>query len=129
MKLDKPIGDATYGPLFIRAGLGTYLIMSGLLKLDNPQGLIEQVKLTQIFSDKWATVYAILLPYLEVFFGALFISGFWTTFASFAVALIIGSFIYTFGVKFTTPGPFNTVSPFNRDLVSLAPAPSPLFTR
>ncbi|MCB9030588.1 MAG: DoxX family protein [Deltaproteobacteria bacterium] len=128
MKLDQPIGDSMYGPLFIRAALGCFLVMSGLARLENPQLLIDRVQQTGIFPEKWGTVYAILLPYVEILSGGLFIGGFWTTLASIVVSVVLGSFLYIFGTKVGTPGAFNFTSPFNKDLVLLAAAVAVMFT-
>ncbi|RMD84724.1 MAG: DoxX family protein [Candidatus Dadabacteria bacterium] len=128
MKLDQPIGKTTFGPVFIRITLGAYLLMSGLGRFDNLAMLTEQVKLSQVFPENWATVYATLLPYFEVVAGALFLGGFWTTLSSLLVILVVGSYLYIFGIDVTRTDPFNFPIPFNENLIFLGAAISTLFT-
>lgn len=128
MKFGEPIGSAIYAPLFVRITLGFFFYFSGRAKLDGLPGyvlpqFVKQVKEYNILPDQLATVYAILLPYLEIILGGLLIVGLWTTLAAGLAALILGSFVYLFGLY---SGNGRIV--LNKDLVLLGAALSLLYS-
>lgn len=98
MKMTEPIGSSLYAPVFIRCTLGLYFVLAGLAKLDNLPGFISEIQSFHILPQHLATLYAIMLPYLEVGAGALLVLGAWTTLAALATSLILLSFIYVLGV-------------------------------
>lgn len=132
MNLDKPIGDSSYGPMFLRLALGAFFVFSGLAKVDEPSVLISQVKGAEVFADKWATVYAILLPYLEIAGGGLLIAGFWTTLGALLVTICVGSVMYIFGPELgdtvATVGVFKPRGYATKEVILLAASIAMLFT-
>jgi uncharacterized membrane protein YphA (DoxX/SURF4 family) len=128
MKMSEPLGNQMYAPFFVRVGLGMFFYFAGRSKLDGLPGyvlpeFVKQVKGFNLLPDQAATVYAILLPYFQILIGVLLIAGLWTTFAGGAAALIIGSFIYLFGVFSGPPAGL-----LNKDVVLLGGALSLLYS-
>lgn len=70
-----------------------------------------------------STVYAILLPYLELLAGAFLIIGFWTTFTAILSAIIFAVSVYLWGIY-----PTESKVIFNKDIVLLACAISLLYS-
>jgi uncharacterized membrane protein YphA (DoxX/SURF4 family) len=122
MKIDEPIGQAAYGPLYIRLTLGTYFILAGLAKIPLLDGFITQVKAFGIAPENVTAVYATLLPYLELFVGGALLMGLWTTLAGILGALLLLTFVLGFGI-FT--GEFAV---FNKDLILAGSAISLLYS-
>jgi uncharacterized membrane protein YphA (DoxX/SURF4 family) len=122
MRMHEPIGNAIYGPLIIRVCLGSYFMIAGWLKLDNVEGFINEVKGFKILPDELATVYGILLPYLEIGAGGLLIIGIWTTMVAFIVSLMLLSFVLAIGVF-----PSKT-DLFNKDIILMASTLSLLYS-
>ena len=128
MKMGEPIGDAAYAPLFVRATLGVFFYLAGRSKLDGLPGyvlpkFVTEVKSYNLLPDQLATVYAILLPYLEILIGVLLVLGLWTTFAAGAARLVFGSFVYFFGALTG-----DSANLLNKDVVLLAAAVSLLYS-
>lgn len=98
MKMTDPIGQGIYGPLFIRLALGSYFIMAGLLKLEDLNAFVAEVQRFQMMPEEFATVFGIMLPYIEIVFGGLFLIGMWTTLAGLILGGLLCSFIYVFGL-------------------------------
>ena len=122
MKPSTPIGNSKYGPLLVRVSLGAYFVLAGLAKLENPHLFITEIKNMGLLPDLMATLYGILLPYIEITAGALLIIGFWTILASFLSALMLISFIIALGL---TPMPH---TPFNKDIILLGAAISIMYS-
>jgi len=122
MKIYEPIGDSSYGPLFIRVALGAYFVLAGLLKLNDPSGFVAEVHKMAVIPPHFGTVYGILLPYVEVVAGGLLVVGLWTTLASLCTTLMLVSFVVAFGVR-----PAETQL-FNKDIILLAASLSLLYT-
>ena len=121
--MNEPIGSASVGPLFIRLALGSYLVLAGLLKLDNLDAFINVVQSLSLFPKQIALVLATVVPYLEVASGALLVLGLWTTLSSGIVVLLLVGIIYIFGVF-----PKGSTELFNKDFILLAAAASLLYT-
>ncbi len=121
--MNEPIGSASVGPLFIRLALGSYLVLAGLLKLDNLDAFINVVQSLSLFPKQIALVLATVVPYLEVASGALLVLGLWTTLSSGIVVLLLTGIIYIFGVF-----PKGSAELFNKDFILLAAAASLLYT-
>ncbi len=122
MKLTEPIGNTVYAPLFVRISLGSYFVMTGLAKVQDLGGFVAQVQEFHLLPAQFATVYGILVPYIEIIAGGMVLLGMWTTLGAFLLALIIGSFVYAFGIFPKT----NLV--FNKDLILLACALSVMYS-
>lgn len=122
MKMNEPIGNPIWGPFLIRITLGLYFMAAGYAKLDNIPGFIKEVESFQILSPHMATLYGILLPYMEILGGGLLLIGIWTTLAAFVVSLMLFSFVMAFGI-FPKGGYL-----FNKDLLLLAASISLLYS-
>ena len=122
MKMNEPIGKAIYGPLLIRLSLGSYFILAGLGKLPLLFVFISQVKSFGVLPENLATLYATLLPYLEIFVGGSILLGLWTTLAGLMATMLLASFIIAFGFF---PGD-HTV--FSKDVILAAGALSLLYS-
>ena len=121
MKASTPVGQPIYAPLCIRLVIGSYFLLAGLAKLDDHRGFIEEVHRIAILPELLGTLYGIVLPYLEIFFGALFIIGLWSVLSSVILSILLLSFILAFGV-------FSTAGPFNKDILLLGAAASIMFS-
>lgn len=132
MNLDKPIGNPSFGPMFLRLALGGFFVFSGLAKIDDPSILIKQVKSTEMLAEKWATVYAILLPYIEIIGGALLVSGFWTTLGAIMITICVGSVMYIFGPSLgqtvAAAGVFKSTGMITKEIILLAASVAMMFT-
>lgn len=122
MKFNEPIGPATVGPLFLRLPLGGFFLLAGYSKLHMLSAFIEQVQGFGIASPNLSSLYAVILPYLEMFVGAAFILGLWTTLTGIMSLLLLGSYIFAFGIF---PG---SHSIFNKDIVLFGAASCLLYT-
>ena len=109
--MNEPIGNALYGPLLARLPLGAYFLLAGYAKLQNPDKFVMVVKKFGILPEPLATLYAILLPYVETISGGMLILGAWTTLFAILMSLMLASFIIAIGL-------FEGM-PFNKDLVLL----------
>jgi uncharacterized membrane protein YphA (DoxX/SURF4 family) len=122
MKINEPIGPASYGPLLLRLPLGAFFITAGWSKLYVLGGFVDQVKAFGILPENIAALYGTLLPYLEVFVGVTLLIGLWTTLSGILAALMLFSFVIAFGFF---PGDFQI---FNKDLILLGCALSVLYS-
>lgn len=122
MKINEPIGDSAIGPLLLRLPIGIYFILAGLLILKDPTGFVAEVHNMKILPPHAGTIYAIMLPYVEIAAGALLIIGMWTTLAAGLISLMLLSFVIAFG--FHPDG----AHLFNKDIIFLCAALSLLYT-
>jgi uncharacterized membrane protein YphA (DoxX/SURF4 family) len=113
IKMNEPIGPATFGPLISRLALGAYFLLAGLSKLRMLAAFVAQVKTFGVLPENVASLYGVLLPYVEVFIGVCLLVGLWTTFVGFMGSGLLISFVCAFGVF---PGSSDI---FNKDLVLL----------
>ncbi|MBX7144695.1 MAG: DoxX family protein [Oligoflexia bacterium] len=120
--MNEPIGNPIWGPFLIRMTLGLYFMLAGYAKLDNIPGFIKEVESFQILPPHLATLYGILLPYMEILGGTLLVIGIWTTLAAFVISLMLLSFVMAFGV-FPKGGYL-----FNKDVLLLAASISLLYS-
>lgn len=123
MKMNEPIGDVEYGPMIARLGLGAYFVLTGLKKLDNIQLFLEGVRSFKAFPDHLATLYGILVPYLEIGSGVLLVLGIWTTLGAIVSSILLCSYIFLVGLF-----PADAGGIFNKDVVILCASLSLLFT-
>lgn len=103
MKINEPIGNPLWAPFFIRISIGIYFLLSGKAKLSPQSGLVlpefvKQMRGMNPMPDQLSTVWAILLPYLEIVVGLLLIAGLWMTLSAGLSSILICSFIYIFGL-------------------------------
>lgn len=113
MDFTKPILHKSLAGFFIRVPMGLYFIISGRLLMNDVQGFAEGVKSFGLVSDQIATVYAVVLPYMEFGVGILLLVGFWTSLSAILSSLMLLSFIYAYGIY---P---NEITPFNKDIIWL----------
>jgi len=85
-----------------------------------------------MLADQWATVYAILLPYIEIIGGGLIVSGFWTTLGSVLITACIGSVMYIFGPTLgqtvASAGVFRPYGMISKETILLAASIAMMFT-
>jgi len=113
IKMSEPIGPASVGPLVCRVALGAYFVMAGLSKLHMLSAFVAQVKTFGVLPDNASSLYAVLLPYMEVCIGGCLVLGLWTTMAAIMASLLLVSFVFAFGFF---PGASDI---FNKDVVLL----------
>lgn len=122
MKLHEPIGNNLWAPLFVRLALGAYFLLDGYAKHDDIPNLIQQVEAMRLFPEPWTTLYAILLPFVEMTVGALLLFGSWTTLAAIVGSLLLITFVLAFGIV------LRPREILNKDVVLLAAALSLLYS-
>jgi uncharacterized membrane protein YphA (DoxX/SURF4 family) len=122
MKVNEPLGNASYAPVFIRFSLGIYFVLAGLVKLKDMSGFIAEVQSFGALPEHLAALFAILLPYLEVAAGALLVLGLWTTAAALITSVLMGAFVYAFGLFPSRP------DLINKDLILLGASLSVLYS-
>ena len=97
-------------------------MLAGLAKLDNLRSFIGEVQKFGILPEPFSTLYAILLPYVEIVAGGMLIIGIWTTLAAICTSLMLASFVFAFGL-FPPPGKL-----FNKDILLLCASLSLLYS-
>jgi uncharacterized membrane protein YphA (DoxX/SURF4 family) len=122
IKMNQPIGPAAVGPLVARCAVGSYFMMAGLSKLQMLSAFVAQVKTFGVLPDNISSLYAVLLPYLEVFIGGCLVLGLWTTMVGFVASALLISFVFAFGFF---PGASDI---FNKDIVILGAVIGLLYT-
>ncbi|MFN4895816.1 MAG: DoxX family protein [Pseudomonadota bacterium] len=122
IKMNEPIGPAALGPLVARIAVGSYFVMAGLSKLQMLSAFVAQVKTFGVLPDNVSSLYAVMLPYLEVFVGGCFVLGLWTTMAGVVASGLLLSFVFAFGFF---PGASDI---FNKDVVLLGAVICLLYT-
>ena len=115
MSFNRPIWHPSLAGFLIRIPIGLYFIIAGLVTLDHLDAFVEAVKQLGFLPVKAATLYAVLLPYLEIAIGGLLIVGLWTTLCAVVAAFMLFSFILVFGIF---PYPSNPQL-FNKDVLLL----------
>ncbi len=120
MKFHEPMGNALYAGLFVRVPLGLYFVLAGLMKIKDADAFIAIVQQYKIIPEPLATLYGILLPYIEVGVGTMLILGSWTTLAAILCSLMLASFIMAVGIR--------EQRPFNKDILLLGAALSLLYS-
>jgi uncharacterized membrane protein YphA (DoxX/SURF4 family) len=122
IKMNEPIGPTSVGPFIARLAVGSYFLMAGLSKLQMLSAFVAQVKTFGVLPENTAALYAVLLPYLEVFIGGCFVLGLWTTMVGFMASVLLVSFVFAFGFF---PGSSHI---FNKDIVVLGAVLCLLYT-
>ncbi len=118
MALHKPIWHPSLAGLLVRIPLGLYFLAAGFVKLDNLDAFVETIKQMGFLPAKVATLYGVLLPYMEIATGGALVLGLWTTLSAVVAACMLASFVLVFGVF---PYPDNPHL-FNKDLLLLSGA-------
>lgn len=105
----KARGSASFGLLLIRLVIGFTFLIAGASKAMNIEAFVNHVKSIDIFSPNTAFILGFILPFVEVFFGALYIIGFFTPLTSLALSvmtvsfLVVGQNIFTPSEQFALP--------------------------
>lgn len=109
-----------YAPLVARLPIATYFMLAGYSKFQNSREFVIAVQGFGILPEPLATLYGILLPYVEMVIGALLFLGLWTTLCAIVTSLMLLSFIIALGVY--------QGKPFNKDIVLLGLSLSLLYS-
>ena len=102
----KARGSASFGLLLIRLVIGFTFLIAGTSKILNLEAFVSHVKSFDVFSQNAAFILGVLLPFVEVFFGALYIIGFFTPITSLALSIMTISFLTVGEGIFSAPEPF-----------------------
>lgn len=111
----------SFGILLIRLSVGLLFLLAGAKKVLNLQDFIESVQKTGQMNDTIAFILAFVLPFMEMFFGGLFIIGLFTPVAGFFIACMTVSFLFVLGT-----GHYEL--PFSHNFIILACAIASMFT-
>lgn len=79
--------------LLARLGLAAVWLVSGLLKAVDPRGTVVAVRAYQIFPESLVTVFAAVLPFLEIALGVLLVLGLATRLSAILSAVVLVAFI------------------------------------
>jgi len=107
--LFKARGDASLGLLLIRLTLGGVFLFAGASKLLHLEEFIKNVQSMGVMPQDLAFVFGFVLPFVEVFFGALYIIGFFTPITSFVLSALLASFLLTLKNDAEIPYTYNWV--------------------
>jgi putative oxidoreductase len=118
----KARGNISIGLFLIRLTLGSVFLFAGAQKLLNIQNFITEVQALGMFDENFSFIIGFILPFVEIFFGALYIIGLFTPITSIVLSLMCVSFLIALGV-----GPVEYDLPFNYDWVFLACTLTTLF--
>ena len=116
MHFGRPLWSPAVAGLLIRLTLGGYFFLIGRHTLTDMEAFIANVKSMHVLPEQLSTLYAVLLPYVEVVVGVLLLVGLWTTLAGILSALMLCSFIIATGLF-----PFSPTV-FNKDIILLGAA-------
>ena len=118
MTTNKPIMDSGYAPMMIRIILSLYFLVVGYVTLNNQHLFIQAVEQLQAYPYRFTTLYAAILPYLELGAGILLFIGLWTNIAAIIACVVIVSFILSIGFF-----PYEGLPElFNKDIIFLIAA-------
>jgi uncharacterized membrane protein YphA (DoxX/SURF4 family) len=124
MKPAEPWGSPLWAPFFIRIFLGGYFILAGFSKFNYLPDFVGIVRQFGILPDSMATIYGIVLPYIEISVGFLILSGFWSTLSGILAAILLLSYILAVGIF---PYDINK-NLFNKDVILFGSALSLIFS-
>lgn len=124
MFLSKPVWKQEYGGLLVRLPLGAFFILQGIKKVEDLEAFIKIVQGYGILPDQLATLYGVLLPYVEIGAGVLLVVGLWTVLAAAVSSLMLLSFILAVGLFPISSNP----NLFNKDVLLLGASLSLLAT-
>lgn len=115
----KARGNNSFLIFMIRFVIGWMYIIMGAKKAMNIEAFIGYTKSLDFFSDNFAFIFGFMLPFAEIFFGALFLIGFMTPFTSFVLSIFELSFIIAYSSLYANT-PQYSVSPIAYNLLMLA---------
>jgi uncharacterized membrane protein YphA (DoxX/SURF4 family) len=115
----KARGNSSFGIFLIRFVIGMIFIIAGARKAMNVEAFIGYVKSLEIFSDNLAFIFGFILPFAEIFFGALFLIGFMTPFTSFVLSIFELIFIFAYSSLYVNNMQYS-ISPIAYNLLMLA---------
>jgi len=111
----------SFGIFLIRLTVGLLFLMAGAMKVLNLQDFIESVRQTGQMNDTLSFILAFILPFMEMFFGGLFIIGLFTPVAGFFFFFMTVSFLFVLGTG-------HPELPFSYNFVILACSIAVMFT-
>jgi len=115
----KARGNNSFGIFLIRFVIGMIFIVAGTKKAMNVEAFIGYVKSLDILSDNLAFIFGFILPFAEIFFGALFLIGFMTPLTSIVLSIMEVAFIATYSQLYGS-SPQYSISPVAYNLLMLA---------
>lgn len=115
----KARGNNSFLIFMIRFVIGWIFIIAGAKKAMNVEAFIGYVKSLEIFSDNLSFIFGFILPFAEIFFGALFLIGFMTPFTSFVLSIFELTFIAAYSSLYVNI-PQYSISPIAYNLLMLA---------
>lgn len=84
----------------LRLVVGLIFVLAGLSKATAPLAeFIALAKQWAILPDPWVTIYAFMLPWVELVAGALLLVGAWHRLAAGAIAVMLVSFLIAIGIN------------------------------
>ena len=115
----KARGSASFGLLLIRLSIGLIFLISGASKAMDVEGYINYIQSLDILSENISFIVGFIIPFAEIFLGALFIIGFLTPFTSLFLSIFtIGSLIVSGAIP-VSDIPYS-IPPFSYNFVILA---------
>lgn len=118
MQLSRPIWKEGYGPLLVRVPIGLYFIVAARMKLGDIINFVHTVQSYNMMPRQLATLFGVLLPYIELVVGIFLVLGIFTTLTAVVGSLLVGCFIYAIGLFPNDPAVRNYL--FNKDIILLA---------
>lgn len=115
----KARGNNSFGIFLIRFVIGMIFIIAGTKKAMNVEAFIGYVKSLEILSDNLAFIFGFILPFAEIFFGALFLIGFMTPLTSIVLSIMEIGFILSYSNVYGS-SPQYGISPIAYNLLMLA---------
>jgi len=97
MKLSEPIGNPAWAAFFIRVAVGAWLLADGLIKVSAYDQTVSALTQGNLFPGHANTVYAIAVPWIQVFAGGLILAGMWTILAGILASLVVITYIIPAG--------------------------------
>lgn len=119
MAMNRPIWSPSLAGTFVRIPIGLYFVLTGLVKLKDISTFIATVKALGILPDQAATLFAGLLPYIEIVMGSFLVVGVWTTLAAVVTSFLLIAFILALGLFPYSSAEGQIYNIFNKDLILL----------
>jgi uncharacterized membrane protein YphA (DoxX/SURF4 family) len=123
----KARGNSSFGIFLIRFVIGMIFIVAGAKKAMNIEAFIGYVKSLNILSDNLSFILGFILPFAEIFFGALFLIGFMTPLTSFVLSVFELSFILAYSSLYVNSLQFS-ISPIAYNFLMLVCTISIMFS-
>lgn len=123
----KARGNSSFGILLIRFVIGMIFIVAGAKKAVNIEAFIGYVKSLSILSDNLSFILGFMLPFAEIFFGALFLIGFMTPLTSFVLSVFELMFILAYSSLYVNSLQFS-ITPIAYNFLMLSCTLSVMFS-